>query len=78
MRNIVNCDIDVKLRMVGQEKHSMHITSDEGDGYSFSKCHTSDDLKYHTEAKPHHYEEWADQLEDVAKRLREIANEPSN
>jgi hypothetical protein len=56
---ILNVDLDLKLRIVGQAHHSLHIDTDEGDGYTFmSRWNCEQGINPELEPKPHHYEEW--------------------
>jgi hypothetical protein len=67
---IINCDIDVKLRIAGHGNYHITATTDEGDGMSITKAWTGEDPKYYSAPKSHHYREWAEQLEDLAGALR--------
>lgn len=59
---IVNCDLDLKLRIIGKGKPSITISTDEGDGCGF--------FYSGEEPKPHHYTEWASQLSKIAEELK--------
>ena len=70
----LNVDVICKLRVMGQEKPSFTFESDEGDGYDIIAGYM-DGEKYAPVLKPHHYEEWAEQLENLVEWLRKKACE---
>jgi hypothetical protein len=65
---ILNVDLDLKLRIMGQAHHSLHIDTDEGDGYTFIRTHIG---LPELEPKPHHYEEWVGQLEYIVDWMKD-------
>lgn len=70
----VNVDIRCELRIIGFSKSSFIFESDEGDGYDIFAGYM-DGEKYAPELKSHHFEEWAEQLENAAEWCRKRATE---
>lgn len=75
----LNVDLDCNLRVIGYSHESFTFTSDEGDGYDiFAKYITGDGPKL----KPHHFEEWSEQLKYAAewcdKKALELKEEINN
>jgi len=69
---ILNVDLDLKLRIMGQAHHSLHIDTDEGDGYTFmSSWNCEQGINPELEPKPHHYEEWVSQLEYIVDWMKD-------
>ena len=63
----LNVDLTCNLRIMGQPKPTIQVSTDEGDGYEFFP---GDNLEL---VRKWHYEEWAEQLENVVAWLREKA-----
>lgn len=70
MKRPLNVDIKCDLRVMGWSKSSFSITSDEGDGYGVYPGYMNNEGP---ELKPHHFEEWAEQLTYAAQWCREKA-----
>jgi len=71
---INNCDLTIDLRVVGQSIPSLHISTDEGDGFDFIRNNDLPDWQ--------DYKSWAEQLRYIANRVEkmnyEAANQPKN
>lgn len=70
----VNVDIVCHLRVIGQGRSSFIFTSDEGDGYEIYPGYPSGDGP---DLKPHHFEEWSEQLQYAAAWCQKKAKELS-
>jgi hypothetical protein len=68
----INVDILCNLRVIGYGKSSFTFISDEGDGYSILGGYTKGEGP---DLNPHHFEEWARQLEHVSEWCRVKADE---
>ncbi|MFA6355402.1 MAG: hypothetical protein WCW65_03185 [Candidatus Paceibacterota bacterium] len=69
---INNCDLKLDLRIVGQAVPSLHISTDEGDGFDFMR---NNDFPSQND-----YKDWAEQLRYIANVVEKMnhksANEP--
>lgn len=59
-------DLTADLRITGNGSPSIHISTDEGDGYSLTNIAKEGSI----EVEEKHFIEWAEQLEHVATYLR--------
>jgi hypothetical protein len=66
----LNVDIICKLRVMGWAKNSFTFESDEGDGYDIIPGYMDGEGPT---LKPHHYEEWAEQLSYAVQWCNEKA-----
>ena len=64
-------DLVCDLRVIGWGNESFRFESDEGDGYDFEPMHYLDGEG--PQIMAHHYEEWAEQLENCIEVLRKKA-----
>ena len=60
---ILNCDLELKLRIMGNGKPSVIISTDEGDGCGI--------FYQGEEPEAYHYEEWISQLNAIVRKLKE-------
>ncbi len=68
--NLGSCDLIVELRICGESKERIKITSDEGDGFMF---HRGEPLKINKEQIKHDkIVYWAKQLEHKSLSLHEL------
>jgi hypothetical protein len=72
-QRIINVDLDLSLRIIGNSSPSLEISTDEGDGYTFMKeWNVKDNIN--TDLKPefYHYQEWIGQLEHIIEKLKQM------
>jgi hypothetical protein len=69
-RRPLNVDLICNLRVIGWSKDSFKIYTDEGDGYDFFAKYMDGEGPT---LKPYHYEEWAEQLDNLADWCRKQA-----
>jgi hypothetical protein len=70
----INVDLDCSLRVIGQSRASFRFVSDEGDGYETYPGYMEGEGP---DLKPHHFQEWAEQLGYAAEWCRRKADEIS-
>jgi hypothetical protein len=68
----LNVDIVCNLRVMGFSKNSFTFTSDEGNGYDITGLYMKGEGP---DLKPHHFEEWAEQLGYAAEWCRRKSRE---
>ena len=66
----LNVDLICELRVMGWAKNSFSFESDEGDGYDILSGYMVGEGPV---LKPHHFEEWAEQLTYASEWCREQA-----
>jgi hypothetical protein len=69
--NVYNCDLILKLRLIGNTNYNFLIETDEGDGLEFLETIQNKN----TPAEYKHYVEWIKQLDEIKFYLQEKANE---
>ena len=67
MDSPINVDLTCDLRVIGWSKPSIRVSTDEGDGCDFFVYNKHGEGP---ELKSCYYEEWANQLEQIAQVLR--------
>jgi hypothetical protein len=70
MKRPLNVDIECNLRVIGHSKASFQFISDEGDGYDIIGLYMEGEGP---DLKPHHFEEWSEQLGYAAEWCRKKA-----
>lgn len=68
----LNVDIHCNLRVIGHGEYSFEFISDEGDGYEIYPGYAPGEGP---DLKPHHFEEWAEQLQYAAEWCKKKAAE---
>jgi hypothetical protein len=68
----LNVDLQCNLRVIGWGKESFIVETDEGDGYDFMPGYMEGEGPV---IKSYHYDEWAEQLENIADWCRRKSKE---
>lgn len=69
--NVYDCDLILKLRLIGNANYNFHIETDEGDGLEILETYQNET----TPAEYKHYIEWIRQLDEIKFCLQVKANE---